>query len=561
MEHPRQTVETAVHTMLGSLGLGTEGVVVEYVADAAHGDFATNAAMVHAKAAGKNPRALAEEMVSALGTITGVEKIEIAGPGFVNFTLAQDALGAAVEQIVTSPETWGRSDALAGEFVMLEYTSPNLFKPLHVGNLVGNIVGESLGRLFTAAGATVKRINYPSDIGLTVAKGVWGIKTTGGNPDDIAALGEAYRVGNEAYETDPAAKAEIEAVNRDLYAGTNEELNDVRRRGIATSRARIAELCRMLGTEFDTEIFESDASPVGQQLVAEHVADGVFVKSDGATVFPGELYGLHTRVFLNSQGLPTYEAKDVGNFQIKQERYPDWTESIVVTGSEQREYFQVVYAAIRKLFPDAQDKKLLHVPTGFLTLTTGKMSSRKGNVLTGESLLADMQESAHARAEESRADDIGELAEQIAVAGLKYEILRRGTGSDIIFDKAKALSLEGDSGPYIQYAYARAQSVLAAGTEAGVEPQVAAPTAEGERGIARLLMQFPDVVARAQRELEPHYVANYAGELAAAYNSWYAAERVLGTDAAPRRLALTQAVAVTLKQSLWLLGIQSPERM
>jgi arginyl-tRNA synthetase len=202
---------------------------------------------------------------------------------------------------------WGSSDVFAGKEILLEYTSPNLFKPLHVGNLVGNIIGESLARLFEYAGATVRRINYPSDIGLTVAKGVWGLTKTGGNPEDIMALGEAYRFGNEGYENDPAAKAEIEAVNRALYASTDEVLSALRTKGIVTSKARLDALCALLGTTFDAVIYESEAGPQGTETVKSHIGD-VFEESEGAIVYKGEKVGLHTRVFLNSQGLPTYEA-------------------------------------------------------------------------------------------------------------------------------------------------------------------------------------------------------------------------------------------------------------
>jgi len=556
----RVEIEKRIRAAAEALGIAADGLAVEYIEDEQYWDIATNVALVGAKAAGASPSELAQRVVNELGEIAGVEKIEIAGPGFINFTLTAEALARVVSDIAAQPEAWGRNESKGTQEILLEYTSPNLFKPLHVGNLVGNIVGESLARLYENGGAQVRRINYPSDIGLTIAKGVWGLKKTGGGPSDIQALGEAYRIGNEAYETDSVAKEEIGNVNRALYSGTDEELNDLRARGIETSRKQLAELCRALGTKFDFEIFESEASPVGKEIVLGHVGR-VFEKSEGAVVFPGERHGLHTRVFLNSQDLPTYEAKDLGNFKLKQEKYPEWTHSLVVTGREQADYFKVVYAAIREVFPAAKEKELIHISTGFLTLTTGKMSSRKGNVLTGESLFAELQESARTRAEESRAEDAGALGEQIAVAALKYEILKRNSGSDIVFDKERALSLEGDSGPYIQYAYARACSVVDAGKGEGVVAAAEPPQTDGERSIMRALMQFPDVVLRAQEELEPHYVAVYIGELASMYNSWYAQERVLGTPDAARRLAITEAVAVTLKNGLWLLGIQAPKRM
>src|SRR3989344_3165105 len=412
-----------------------EEIPLEHTADFSHGDYASSVALAYAKELGTNPRTLAEKLVVSMGEVEGVSKIEIAGPGFINFTLSSEFIFEMLDIGRAHGAKWGSGILLEGEEVLLEYTSPNLFKPLHIGNLVGNIVGESLARLFEFAGATVRRINYPSDIGLTVAKGVWGLVKTNGNPSDIVALGEAYRAGNEAYEHDEAAKKEIEEINRALYAGTDEALNALRNQGIQTSQHRLKALCDMLGTEFDFEIFESQAGPVGSEIVQAHQADGIFEESNGAVIFAGEKYGLHTRVFLNSQGLPTYEAKDLGNFFLKQKQYPDWSHSIVVTGNEQREYFKVIIQAIRMVFPEANEKVLEHTSTGFLTLTTGKMSSRKGNVLSGESLLLEVRGAPAKRIIENQVvaqtrvgdgTSLGSLAESIAVAALKYQILQIG---------------------------------------------------------------------------------------------------------------------------------------
>ena len=387
-----------------------------------------------------------------------------------------------------------------------------------------------------------------------------GLKKTGGDPDDIRALGDAYRTGNDAYENDPAAKEEINAINKKLYEGTDAELNDLRERGIRTSRARLAEICKTLGTSFDTEIFESEAGPVGKEIVLSHVADGIFEVSDGATVFKGESVGLHTRVFLNSAGLPTYEAKDIGNFELKTRTYPNFDRSYVVTGVEQQEYFKVIIAAIRAVFSGLDGKVLGHIATGFLTLTTGKMSSRKGNVLTGEDLLADMRAAAEERAAESRADNMDVLSEQIAVAALKFQILRGGAGKNIVFDRERALSFEGDSGPYLQYTHARTCAIIEKAQVVGIVSKF--DTTATASDLVRITNRFADIVVRAQEELEPHLVATYLIQLAAAFNSWYAQEQILdGTEKAAHKVAIVDIVRQTLKNGLWLLGIPAPEKM
>jgi arginyl-tRNA synthetase len=558
----KDVIRVALEEALSSLGIAPADFTVEHPAELSFGDFASNAALVCAKEAGRNPRELAEALAAALaGAIEYVDTIEVAGPGFLNFTLARDFFAEETMRITELGDAWGDNMLAEGKEVLIEYTSPNLFKPLHVGNLVGNITGEAIARLYERSGAKVHRINYPSDIGLTVAKGVWGLSRTGGDPRDISALGEAYRFGNEAYETSEEGKSEIEAVNRLLYAGTDEALNALRAAGLATSKAKLDALCAMLGTAFDTVIYESEASPRGAAIVKAHVGD-VFEESDGAIVYKGEKVGLHTRVFLNSQGLPTYEAKDLGNFAIKEETYPSWDVSLIVTGSEQTEYFKVLYAALREVFEVPQEKELGHIPTGFLTLTTGKMSSRKGNVLTGESVLSQLIEEAREKAKESRAHDVEALTRMVAVAALKYQILKQSPGSNIVFDTARALSFEGDSGPYLQYTYARARSVAAKADAAGVAKAFTQLPPE-PYDLERVLCRFEEAVRESFEEYAPHVLLSYLTVLAGMFNTFYAKERIAdASDAhAPYKRALVEATAVTLKNGIVMLGMEAPEQM
>jgi arginyl-tRNA synthetase len=296
--------------------------------------------------------------------------------------------------------------------------------------------------------------------------------------------------------------------------------------------------------------------------VRSHLEDGIFEQSEGAVVYHGEKKGLHTRVFINSQGLPTYEAKDLGNHALKQQKYPDWNTSIVVTGGEQTEYFKVLIAALKEVFPEAVQRELTHIPTGFLTLSTGKMSSRKGNVLTGESLIAEMKAEAEGRVTPEEAEDNPQLASDIAVAALKYQILRQKVGMDIVFSKEQALSYEGDSGPYLQYTNTRIKSVLKKAAEAGVVPDTTR-SPEVPYAVEKLLVRYEDVVTEATKSYEPHHLVTYLTALAGEYNSFYGAERIADPDDiyAPYKTALSEAVGRVLEHGLWLLGIKAPERM
>ena len=277
-------------------------------------------------------------------------------------------------------------------------------------------------------------------------------------------------------------------------------------------------------------------------------------------VFKGEQYGLHTRVFINRIGLPTYEAKELGlaALKLKSAQF-DWT--MTVTAQEQLDYFRVVSKAIGLAMPDAAHK-IRYITHGMMRFAEGKMSSRSGNVITGESLLMDLIAEAHKHAAESRADDKNLLAQQVAVGAIKFQILRQGLGKDIIFDRERALSLEGDSGPYLQYAYARTNAILAKAAEQSVVASEGIVENPHAIMVARLIRRFPEVVSSAVAEKEPHVVTTYLIQVASAFSSWYAQEQVLdGTPAAAHKVALVDAVRSTLKNGLWVLGIPAPEKM
>jgi len=559
----QEVIKNNIKQVLEALGFADLDFVVEHPNDLSHGDYATNAALVASGLSQSGPRTLAEEIKQALESqIKEVERIEIAGPGFINFFLTREFLTGELAQALEDGSAWGSNQDQAQEEVLIEYTSPNLFKPIHVGNLVGNIIGESLARLYVFSGAKVRRVNYPSDIGLTVAKGIWGLDKVGADLENINDIGRAYVAGNKAYETDDQAKAEIQEINRLLYSGQDQDLNRLRERGIKTSLERLDELCRLLGTSFDLTFFESQTGPVGVEVVKAGLAEGVFENSDGAVVYRGEKVGLHTRVFINSQGLPTYEAKDLGNFKIKQDNYPNWSQSLVVTGNEQSEYFKVIISAVKELFPQAKKGSIEHIPTGFLTLSTGKMSSREGRVLTGEALIEDLRAEAVSRAEETRAEDVSSLSDVIAVAALKYQILRQRVGSDIVFSQQQALSFEGDSGPYLQYTHARTISVLEKAKAVGFEPSTV-NSPESSYAIEKLIYRFPEVISQALADRSPHHLVSFLTELAGAFNTFYGQQKIVDPESGETtyRLAITAVVRQTLANGLELLGMKAPDRM
>lgn len=534
---------------LEALGISGVEAMVEFPAELSHGDFATNVALVAGKQAKENPKTLAEKIVAQLGTIEGVEKIEVAGPGFINFTLSRSYYSDILKNVGVS---WGRNETQKGERVVVEYSCPNPFKEMHIGHLMSTVIGESVSRLVEYADASLVRDSYGGDVGPHVAKTLWAMQKLQKTDAVLSAkeIGDLYAYGSNAYEESEETKKEIDALNVSIYKGDDRELMKLWQRGKEISFDAFKELYKKLGTNFDRFFFESETADLGLKKVKEGLEKGIFEESEGAVVYKGEKKGLHTLVFVTSRGTPTYEAKELGLAFLKEKEYP-CDASYILTAAEQVGHFQVVKAALAELDLELAEKTH-HIPHGFLRLPEGKMSSRTGNVVTAEFLINE----AIRRAGEKNSDTA--VAEAVGVAAVKYAILRAKPGSDVVFNFDQALSIEGDSGPYLQYSYVRAKSIL---EKAGMEEGGATQFPSTISLLERFLVRFPAVVARSEREFEPHFVTTYLTELASAFNSWYANEKILGSEYEAYYLMLVRAFAQTMKNGLWLLGIEAPERM
>lgn len=553
-------IREAVSDALKELGLDEANFTVEHPTELAHGDYATNAALVAAKELGKTPRDVAEKLAALLdGQIEYVDKIEVAGPGFLNFHLAREFLAGEVARART--ESWGRHDSERGKRVIVEYTDPNPFKEFHVGHLFTNAVGESIARLFVAAGADVKRVNYQGDVGLHVASSLWGMRALGFSAEGgftARDLGTAYAKGATAYKEDEAAAAEIRTINKQVYERSDKAINALYDSGRAVSLQYFESIYKLLDTSFDEYFFESEAGPRGKELVLEH--EDVFPLSDGARIFRGEDYGLHTRVFLNKEGLPTYEAKELALAKLKEERLGSYDLSVISTGREIEEYFKVLLAALTKVSPELA-AKTEHVAHGMVRLKSGKMSSRTGDVITAIDFIEEVAAAARAKMSETMEVVDEGLARDIAVGAIKYATLKSSIAQDSTFDSEQALSFEGDSGPYLMYTHARICSVLEKAAAVGVKPGASAPPQPYL--LERLIYRFPEVVAEALRERSPHKVASYLIELAGAFNTFYALEKIAdpADEFAQYKATVAAAVRQTLKNGLYILGIKAPTKM
>ena len=572
-----ETLKEAVKSALSELGVSKGDFAVEHPDELSHGDYSTNAALVFSKDLKMNPHELAEKLVIELEKMkqnkteeTGlgqVEKIDIAGPGFINFQLKREFFAEQVKKILKEDEKFGSNDFFKKaklKKVMIEYTDPNPFKEFHIGHLMSNAIGESIARITEFSGALVKRACYQGDVGLHVAKAIWGyIKRNEIKPYEpsVFEFGQYYKLGSQMYEQDENAKKEIININKKIYSRQDIEINKAYDFGRKISLEYFDGMYKQLGTKFDFFFYESEAGPIGKKLVEENLENGVFEKSDGAIVFKGdEEKGLHTRVFINSEGLPTYEAKELGLVELKRKKYP-YDLSLVVTGNEIKDYFKVLLDAVIKVFPlkNSQGTNIRHIPHGMLRLPTGKMSSRTGDVVTALSLIEKVKQNLKEKFS-NKDSDIED--EKIAIGAIKYSILRQSSGDDIVFDLDKSISFEGDSGPYLQYAAVRAKSILRKADAANMK-ESAKKFSESVHGLEKILYRFPEIVERSAREYEPHYITTYLTELAGLFNNYYANNQIIAAEDkdSPYKIALTHAFEIVMRNGLSLLGIQVPERM
>lgn len=539
---------------------GAERVLVEPSKMAGQGDYTTNVALVLAKNKGEDPlivaRAIAEELAKKTKLFT---KVEAVPPGFVNFFLTREVF---IEEISKIDQKYGKGEILQGKKIIIEYTDPNPFKEFHIGHLMSNAIGETISRLLVWQGGEVKRACYQGDVGLHVAKAIWSYMHDKKNNLEDLVNGKHYTLGNQAYENSKESEVEIKEINKKIYQKSDPEINEVYEEGKKLSLEYFESIYKKLGTHFDFYFFESESGSFGKKTVEENIEKGIFEKSDGAVVFRGEDEGLHTRVFINSENLPTYEAKELGLAKIKYEKYP-YGQSIVITGNEVNDYFKVVMKAMEKVFPDLA-KKTTHISHGMLRLPSGKMSSRTGDVITALGLLEDVkvQINEKVKKDDRQLEDANSVIEQVAMAAIKYSILRQAPGRDVIFDFEKSISFLGDSGPYLQYAYARACSVLRKAESEKVEASIECGPEEISN-LEKILVLFPETVSRAASLYAPQYLVTYLTELASAFNAHYAKNIIVdaGSADSPYQVALTEKFVDIMKNGLWVLGMTAPEKM
>lgn len=537
--------------------VGVENADIRLPENQKFGDYSTNVAMIKAKNDGEDPRIVADSIKDLLTNDKElseyVERIEVAGPGFINFYIKQSVLLDELSIINKEGEGYGKSDVFKGLRIMFEYGQPNTHKLPHIGHLFSYIYGEATTRLLEASGATVYRANYQGDVGLHVAKCLWALKRSEDKfpdtlQDKVELLQKKYQEGSAAYEESEEAKEEIQQLNKKIYQ-KDSDIFDLWTETRAWSVEYYKKFEERLGVKYDRYYYESQVYDEGTKLVKNNL-DKVFVKSEGAIIFQGSKYGLHDRVFVTKYDTPTYEAKDLYLENLKFKEWPFDT-LVITTANEQNEYFKVVYKALEIVNKDLVGR-LKHIGFGMVNLKSGKMSSRTGQIISAIDLVDTVVDRVkHLGSNENTSEEVG-------LGAIKYSFLKNNPLQNISFSIEESIADEGNSGPYLQYTVARTNSVInKASSSKGATKDINSE----ELSLLRTLSAYPYAVEAAAKSYAPNLLCNYLYDLAQKFNSFYAVHQIVGSDNEGFRKNLTKGVNIVLKNGLALLGVETPDRM
>ncbi|MDP3661411.1 MAG: arginine--tRNA ligase [bacterium] len=553
-------IKRAIADALRQLGVQNPEVSLEHPDDLSHGDYATNVALRYAKELKVNPKKLADDIVRyiELQKISFVEKVETAGVGFINFYLSQEFFAESIKEVLQKKDDFGRNNIGKGKKVIVEFSSPNIAKPFTIGHLRSTIIGDAVAKTLSVLGFSVIRDNHLGDWGTQFGKMIVAIKKWGDihkiaeNAAPVRELVDLYIRFHAEAKTNPALEDEAREWFVKLEKG-DAEARGLWKQCVAWSMKEFEGLYKRLGVSFDTMHGESFFEDKMQAVMKELEQKKLLKESEGAQLvfFPNEI--LPPLMILKKDGGTLYATRDLATDAWRKKEYGNGVTIINETGGEQSLYFRQIFM-LEEMLGWFKSNERVHIGHGLTRGKEGKMSTREGNTIWLEEVL----DEAVKRAEAINKD----TAEIVGIGSLKFNDLKREAKQDIVFDWNDVLNMKGDSGPYLQYSYARAMSVLRKSP-----PQLRRGAESTRRGggvneLEHLLYRFPEIVERAGREYAPHFIATYLIELAGAFNGWYAKERILDAGEETKyRLALTAAFAQVMKNGLWLLGITAPEKM
>ena len=539
---------------------------VEHPADEKMGDYSTNVAMVLSKELKRNPRELAVDMVRKMEEskklLKLVEKIEVAGPGFINFWIKDEVLISKLDEALKMEDKLGDSDFMKGKKVLVEYSSPNIAKRFSVGHLRSTIIGQAIFNLYKHSGGEVTNDNHLGDWGTQFGMIIAAVEEENNfdwNNADINKLEEIYVDFNKRIEENPELREKAKEAFLRLEKG-DESARKIWQKAVQISIKEFNEIYKKLNVDFEHVLGESEYEELMPEIIEEAKAKKIAsVGEEGALIVEfkddkdKEL--MPPAMLVKSDGSTTYFTRDLATIKMRFSN-PDLKSDVYIyeVGGEQRLHLKQVFEAAKKLWPEeTRDVEFVHVAHGLMSLPEGKMSTRKGNTIKLEDLL-------------TRAEEKAEGESVMSVGAVKYNELKRSPGMDYIFKWDEALSMEGNSAPYLQYVYVRTKGILnkSGENEDKISEDKKMFANEDEKILARwLLLRFAEgeVVESAARNFAPQQICAYLFETAQKFNGFYERNKVVGVENQSLRLGLTLLTGEVIKKGLKILGIETVEKM
>jgi len=513
----------------------------------------------------QNSQELAEdikERVSWNDTITP----EVAG-GYLNFRINPEALTShTLEEVLEKEDRYGSNEIGEGKMIVLDYSAPNIGKPLHVGHIRSTILGDSIIRILNFNGYQTHGINYLGDVGLHIGKIVtayneWGDEEKLRENPEQKILNLYIEFCNKEKEDEEYTKRAQKVVEK-IESGDEQTMKTLE---FIDEMSMVAfnRVYYLLGVEFDEITGQSKFSNLGKEFVQEALEKQIAYKDEeGGIIVKLKDEGLPNKVILRADGTAIYSTQDLGAAKYRKDTF-DFHKLLYVVASEQELYFKQIFKILEKAGYDwAQD--CIHINFGMINLKEGKMSTREGKIVYLEEVLNKAIDKARTMIEEKNPEleNKEQVSEMVGVGAIKYMVLNVDYHMNIEFSWDRALDLHGNSATYIQYSHARAESIL---RRASVEPGAFRPNdleTQYEKNLVRKIAEFPLIVESAGVTFKPHIIANYSNELSSVFNQFYNKVRVLDdSEKTLSRINLVAAAAQTMRNSMCLLGIQLPDRM
>ncbi|MGI6278672.1 MAG: arginine--tRNA ligase [Patescibacteria group bacterium] len=570
-------LKKAISSVLGEMGLSETGFDLELgPQDGAHGDYATNAALLAFSKNKKdlkvnNPLELAEEAAKLLRKKTSLEglmtKIEAVSPGFINFYLSNKYYQEFLLAAIKKGDNFGRQKIGQGKRVIVDYSSPNIAKPFGIGHLRSTIIGQALYNIFSFLGYQVIGDNHLGDWGTQFGILLFQIEKNNLNVNHLTIkdLESLYVDFHKKLEKEPQWQDKAKDYFRRLESG-DPGLKKIWQKLVDLSLAEYEKIYQLLGINFDLVLGESFYKDKMVSVLAEAKEKKLTAKSQGALIIPLEKTSVPA-MLVKSDGATTYLLRDLATIKYRVEKYaPELI--IYEVGADHKLHFIQVFEAAQKLgYIDKE--KLVHIAHGMIRGKFGKMSTRAGKTIHLEKVLVEAIDRAKQLATQAgiakdlSKEEQNKVARKVGIGAIKYNDLKQNPKTNIVFDWEKVLSLEGNSGPYLQYTYARARRIIEKEKNNNFLKTPRYQPKSDELSVARLICYFERVIERSAQNFSPNLIANFLYQLAQSYNTFYSQHRVLVEDKEARnfRLLLTVATAQVLKNGLGLLGIEAPEKM